>query len=75
MLDRDADNLAARVYATLGSEILTGRMAAGAKLVEESLSERLGVSRGPVREAIRRLATMPEFRELTGDLAGPDHYR
>ncbi|MCP5150453.1 MAG: GntR family transcriptional regulator [Ectothiorhodospiraceae bacterium] len=55
MLDRDADNLAARVYATLGSEILTGRMAAGAKLVEESLSERLGVSRGPVREAIRRL--------------------
>jgi phosphonate utilization transcriptional regulator len=35
--------------------ILSGELAAGAKLTEASLSERLGVSRGPIREAFRML--------------------
>jgi phosphonate utilization transcriptional regulator len=35
--------------------ILAGELAPGAKLTEAVLSERLGVSRGPIREAFRRL--------------------
>src|SRR5512137_627848 len=35
--------------------ILNGELAPGAKLTEAALSERLGVSRGPIREAFRRL--------------------
>src|SRR5438128_10921969 len=35
--------------------ILTGELAIGAKLNEVALAERLGVSRGPVREAFRAL--------------------
>jgi DNA-binding GntR family transcriptional regulator len=39
----------------LRAAILDGRLAAGATLRQEDLAERLGVSRMPVREAIRRL--------------------
>jgi len=35
--------------------ILSGALPPGAKLTEATLSERLGVSRGPIREAFRRL--------------------
>lgn len=35
--------------------ILNGELAPGSKLTETTLSERLGVSRGPIREAFRRL--------------------
>jgi phosphonate utilization transcriptional regulator len=35
--------------------VLSGELAPGAKLTEAALSERLGVSRGPIREAFRRL--------------------
>ncbi len=37
-------------------QIVTGELAAGAKLSEAAVAESLGVSRGPVREAIRSLA-------------------
>jgi DNA-binding GntR family transcriptional regulator len=36
--------------------ILTGELSAGQKLTEQEVAERLGVSRGPVREALRALA-------------------
>ena len=51
----DAPPLAARVHRTLESEILSGDLPPGAKLVEEDVAERLRVSRGPVREAFRAL--------------------
>lgn len=35
--------------------VLSGELPPGAKLTEAALSERLGVSRGPIREAFRRL--------------------
>src|SRR5919206_3394464 len=45
-----------RVYDHLRAEILSGRLQPGAELAEVALSEQLGVSRGPLREAIGRLA-------------------
>ncbi|MCI6557266.1 GntR family transcriptional regulator [Schaalia hyovaginalis] len=44
-----------QVWATLREEILNGTLPAGARLGEVELAERLGVSRGTVREALRRL--------------------
>ncbi|HZO62261.1 MAG TPA: GntR family transcriptional regulator [Gaiellaceae bacterium] len=46
-----------RVYDHLRTEILAGRLEPGAELAEVALAEQLGVSRGPLREAIGRLAT------------------
>src|SRR5947208_9953160 len=46
-----------RVYDHLRSEILAGRLEPNAELAEVALSEQLGVSRGPIREAIGRLAS------------------
>ena len=40
----------------LREDILTGRAPPGWRLVEWELTSRFGVSRGPVREALRRLA-------------------
>src|SRR3954465_2999259 len=45
-----------RVYDHLRSEILAGHLEPGTELAEVALSEQLGVSRGPLREAIGRLA-------------------
>ncbi|WP_353828620.1 GntR family transcriptional regulator [Agromyces sp. SYSU T0242] len=45
-----------RAYRTLRGEILDGVLAPGALLQEVDQSVRLGVSRTPVREALRRLA-------------------
>ena len=43
------------VFNTLRTAIITGEFAPGERLMEISLAERLGVSRTPVREAIRKL--------------------
>ncbi|GAB2596013.1 hypothetical protein Aab01nite_71140 [Paractinoplanes abujensis] len=40
----------------LSHEILSGRTEPGARLVEEQLTRRLGISRAPLREAMRLLA-------------------
>src|SRR5712691_7339199 len=45
-----------RVHAYLREEILANRLTAGTELQETALAAELGVSRGPVREAIGRLA-------------------
>lgn len=44
-----------RAYEAIRSMILSGELPAGAQLAEEALAERCGVSRTPVREALRRL--------------------
>ncbi|MEU6661992.1 GntR family transcriptional regulator [Streptomyces sp. NPDC046821] len=46
-----------RVLAELRQEIIDGRLRPGDRLVERELADRLGVSRAPVREAIRALLT------------------
>jgi DNA-binding GntR family transcriptional regulator len=45
-----------RVHTHLREEILSGQLPAGTELQEVALSRTLGVSRGPIREAIGRLA-------------------
>ncbi|GAB4426859.1 MAG: GntR family transcriptional regulator [Chloroflexi bacterium OHK40] len=44
-----------RVLTTLRDAIICGRFRPGDRLVEEELCQQLGVSRGPVREALRQL--------------------
>lgn len=59
---RGGDGIAAgptradRVREALADEIISGRLTAGTRLDEESLARRFGVSRTPVREALRELA-------------------
>ena len=45
----------ARAYEQLRQLIVSGRLAAGSRVVEAEISERLGVSRTPARSAIHRL--------------------
>lgn len=56
MAERDtAVSLAGQVYEALLELIVHGELAPGARIVERNLARRLGVSRTPVREALRRL--------------------
>lgn len=48
--------LSTSAYQELRTQILTGHYAHGEHLAEEEIAESLGVSRTPVREALRRLA-------------------
>ncbi|MPZ77509.1 MAG: FCD domain-containing protein [Deltaproteobacteria bacterium] len=52
---RVAENLSARVYNQIKNLILCNEVMPGQKLHHQELSERLGVSRTPVREALTRL--------------------
>lgn len=49
-------SLRGKVYQSIRDEILSGAYQEGEELVEASLGEKLGVSRTPVREALRQLA-------------------
>jgi DNA-binding GntR family transcriptional regulator len=50
------DTLTDRAYRSLEEEIVTLRLAPGAVVSEALLSERLGIGRTPIREALQRLA-------------------
>jgi DNA-binding GntR family transcriptional regulator len=52
---RVVENLSARVYNQIKNLILCNQIMPGQKLHHQQLSERLGVSRTPVREALTRL--------------------
>jgi DNA-binding GntR family transcriptional regulator len=51
----DSGTLGERVFEAILDLIYTGELAPGSRLNEAALALRFGVSRGPVREAIRRL--------------------
>lgn len=52
---RPSSSLANQVYGDLLELIVRGELAPGSRIVERDLAHRLGVSRTPVREALRRL--------------------
>lgn len=49
-------SLEEKVYVQLEDEILSGKLTRGTALTEHSLTDRLGVSRTPIRGALHRLA-------------------
>lgn len=70
-------SLADLAYDAIRGAIVSGRLRGGERLIEAQLARELGVSRGPVREAIRRLSEegladvlprrSPVVRALTAD--------
>ena len=54
-MDHKTVSIADQVFEILERDILTGAYARGEVLTETKLSEKLGVSRTPIREALRRL--------------------
>ncbi len=55
MIDHRNVSLADQVYEVLETDILSGKYVRGDILTESKLCEKLGVSRTPIREALRRL--------------------
>lgn len=51
----DSRTLADRVFEELQEAIVTGGIAPGTKITEPGLAKEYGISRGPLREAMRRL--------------------
>lgn len=69
--------IALQLHDAIEQDIATGLMAPGARLDESSLAQRYGVSRTPVREALRQLAAdgLVEIRARRGAVvatAGPE---
>ena len=50
-------SLADQVYDLVKDEILSGKIPCGSKISEDSLASQFGVSRTPIREALKRLST------------------
>ncbi len=54
-MDVFSGSLRAKVYSQLQNDILNGKYQPGESLIETKLSEDMGVSRTPIREALRQL--------------------
>ncbi len=54
-MSHDAQSLSGKVYLELQEDILSGKYKKGDELKEQTIGEELGVSRTPVREALRQL--------------------
>ncbi len=63
-----AESSAAQALAYIKKRLISGEFASGARLTEEGLARDLGLSRTPVREAIRRLVAdgMLRFKPNSG---------
>jgi len=51
----ESPTLARRTFESIKSDIISGELAQGTKIVESDLALKYGISRGPLREAIHRL--------------------
>jgi DNA-binding GntR family transcriptional regulator len=56
MREHSSADASERAYTALLGRISAGELSAGERLLEQSLAEAIGVSRTPVRDALRRLA-------------------
>lgn len=54
----DSPTLAQRAFEDIKSDIISGQLAQGSKIIESDLALQYGISRGPLREAINRLEQM-----------------
>jgi len=54
-VSQDSPTLSAQVFETLKQEIIEGKIEQGSKITEDGLAKKFGISRGPLREAIRQL--------------------
>jgi DNA-binding GntR family transcriptional regulator len=50
-------SLAGQAVDVLREQVLTGEIPAGSRVNEVEVAQKLGISRGPLREAIRHLAS------------------
>lgn len=50
--------LSEKVFQTLKEDIVSGNLEQGSKITEDELAKQYGISRGPLREAIRRLESI-----------------
>ena len=51
----ESRTLAEQAYESIKTDIITGTLAQGSKIIESDLALKYGISRGPLREAIHRL--------------------
>lgn len=65
MIDHKNISLADQVYDVLETDILSGKYTRGDILTEGKLCEQLGVSRTPIREALRRLEQESLIKETS----------
>ncbi|MGB7946476.1 MAG: GntR family transcriptional regulator, partial [Candidatus Binatia bacterium] len=67
------ERIADRLRKALEDEIVTGRLAPGARLDEVSLATRFAVSRTPIREALNQLSTsgLIQMRPRRGAIVNP----
>ena len=56
IVNKETATLEERVFSELEEQILSGRLQAGSRLIEQDISRTFGVSRTPVRSALQRLA-------------------
>ena len=57
-LKSDPKTLSEKVFTALKEAIITGELPQGSKLTEDGIAKQFGISRGPLREAIRRLESI-----------------
>jgi len=77
-VQREHQQLGDLAHSAIRDAIVDGRLQMGERLVEAHLAEELGVSRGPVREALRRLASeglvleRPHYGTFVTELSASD---
>ncbi|MBW1720461.1 MAG: GntR family transcriptional regulator [Deltaproteobacteria bacterium] len=74
----DEMSLTERVYRDLRNAIITGQIPGGTRMIEAALADQMGVSRTPVREALKRFAqeglvySIPRAGYVVEDLSDED---
>ena len=65
IVERTSESLSNKARRKTEELILSGSLVAGSKITERDLAERLGMSRAPVREAIRELVSVGLLEQIS----------